>query len=666
MIEKLTELKGIGEKRAELLLKLGINSPIDLLYYAPRRYIDFTHIRKIQDVENGESCALCVAVTSPPRYAATTKGLKLIIGAAKDDTGKITLSWFNQPYMINAYKTDDILYIYGRVDVKGSTKRISSPIVYKTNPLLVPVYSLKKGITQKLIRDAVKSALSCCTESIIETLPDYMLEKYKLISLQQALYSLHFPKDIDSLNSAKKRLAFEDMLLFRIAINYMRLKRCKQSGIAFNTDGLFEAYINKLSFTLTDGQINAIIETDMKKPHQMNRLVQGDVGCGKTAVAMYAMFVAYKNNMQSVLLAPTEILANQHYESLCKIMPADKVVLLTGSMSKKAKADAYSKIENGDYSFITGTHALLQSELKFARLGLLICDEQQRFGVEQRTKLQNTKYSPDVLIMSATPIPRTLALVLYGDLDISQISQLPKGRQPIKTRIVPPDKRIDMYKYIAKEANFGKQAYVVCPQIENLDGISQTENVTDLFDELHSLLDAKIGLLHGKMKAADKASAIQKFKNGETNILISTTVIEVGVDIPNAVNMVIESADMFGLSQLHQLRGRIGRGKLSGYCFLVSERGSECERLKALTSTTNGFEISEKDLELRGPGQFLGSEQHGVSELAMLSLACDMDTLNNAKQAADVLITSEYNENTQELINRARRKFANSIDFPAN
>lgn len=665
MIEKLTDIKGIGEKRADALSKLGVSTPMELLRLSPRRYMDFTNLRKLHDAENGEVCAYYVRAISAPRYAASVKGMKLVTCRVEDESGSASLTWFNQTYMVNAFHANDMIYLYGRMDIKASSRRIASPVVYKKNPFIVPVYPLKRGISQSVLLSAMKACLSSCKGFIEETLPQHLIDKYDLMPLENALFSIHFPQDSSKLAAAKRRLAFEDMLLFRLAVNYIRIKRKKQAGISFNTNGCLKEYSDKLPFTLTDGQKTVIhdITNDMNSPHAMNRLVQGDVGSGKTAVAMYAMFVAVKNGMQAVLVAPTEILAKQHYDSLCKIVDSKKVCLLTGSMTKKEKTAIYSKIADGTYKYITGTHALLQPEVKFSNIGIVVCDEQQRFGVQQRAVLQQKGLSPDVLVMSATPIPRTLAIVLYGDLDVSQIKEMPKNRRPVKTRIVPQDKRLSMYRYIEDEAISGKPAYVVCPQIENDSDDYPIETVKEVYSELCSLLSVKIGLLHGKMKSQEKTDAIESFRSGETKILVSTTVIEVGVDIPGAVNMVIESADRFGLSQLHQLRGRIGRGSLAGYCFLLSDRNSGTERLRALASSSDGFKIAEKDLELRGPGQFLGSQQHGASELAMLCLAGDISTLSAAKEAADDLMMSQYSEKTKLLLECALSKFDISVSY---
>lgn len=657
MIEKLTDIKGIGEKRAELLKSLGVETPQELLCYAPSRYMDFTHINKLAEANDGEVGAFCVEVLGRPQIVRA-KGLQLVICRVADSTGKAQITWFNQPYRAGAYKEGETIYLYGKADVKGNTRKFSSPSVYKENPVIVPVYPLKRGITQSLLRNTIRELICACRGSIAETLPQNVLEKYSLMGYEKALFALHFPGNTDDIASAKRRMAFEDMMLFRTAMNYMRIKRKKTAGIAFNTKGVLSKYKKMLSFELTEGQLDVIadIERDMGSAHAMNRLVQGDVGSGKTAVAMYAMRVAAENGMQAALLAPTEILAVQHFTTLCNTFGSESVCLLTGSNTKKQKMRIYEQIASGEYLYIVGTHALLQEGLEFKNLGLLVCDEQQRFGVEQRTALKKKGRAADVLVMSATPIPRTLALVLYGDVDVSKINGMPKGRQKVRTRIVPSLKRIEMYKYLEREAAEGRQVYVVCPQIEDEEGELTAENVTAVHKELSALLSVNVGILHGKMRAAEKNEAIDRFRSGEIKILVSTTVIEVGVDVPSAAHMVIESAERFGLSQLHQLRGRIGRGAVAGYCFLLSDKGTECERLEALVRTSDGFEIAERDLELRGPGQFLGSVQHGESELAQLVPACDMETLIAAKEAADALMIGE-NEFASEIVTRALKEF---------
>ena len=656
MIEKLTDIKGIGEKRAENFRKLGINTPDDLLRYLPRRYMDFSALTKLRDARAGECAAFCAEITTRPTLVRA-KGYQIVTCRVEDGTGKAQISWFNQPYILSAYHDGDVIYFFGTPDIKGKTLRFSSPKVYKQNPVIVPIYPAKAGIKQSMIVNAVKAVLTDAGGEIEETLPERILKKYDLMPLAEAILSVHFPQSTSDLVKAKTRLAFEDMLLFRVALNLMRLRRKKRSGIAYDTRGVLAEYMTRLPFELTPGQTDVIaqIEKDMQSPHAMNRLVQGDVGSGKTAVAMYAMSIAAKNGYQSVLLAPTEILAAQHYATLTRTFGDGRVALLTGGMTAKQKRTIYADVEAGKYEFITGTHALLQAGLNFSRLGLIICDEQQRFGVEQRAVLMKKAVTADVLVMTATPIPRTLAMVIYGDMDVSQIKGMPKGRQRVKTRIVPEDKRDDMYKYLEREAKEGRQAYVVCPQIENEEGEETSENVKDVYSELCAELSVPVGLLHGKMKAKEKEAAVEKFRSGETKILVSTTVIEVGVDVPSAVNMVIENASCFGLSQLHQLRGRIGRGSEAGYCFLVSDNRDN-DRLNALVSTNDGFVIAEKDLSLRGPGQFLGTVQHGESELAMLSLACDMETLTNAKEAADELFI-RADDYTEQIVKRAVARF---------
>jgi len=658
MTEKLTDIKGVGPKTEESLHKLGIFTPDALLRYIPRRYIDFSVITKLKDARNGECAAFCAEIVTGPTMIRT-KGYRITTCGVDDGSAKATITWFNQPYIMNNFRNGDVIYLFGTPEIQGRTCKINSPKAYKKNPVIIPVYPSKAGIRQSMISSAVREVLKDTENTICETLPESMLKRYGLTGLYDALRAVHFPSSQDELYNAKRRLAFEDMLLFRVALNMMRLQRKKSRGISFSTAGVFEKYIKKLPFELTAGQTEVIrqIEADMHKPQMMNRLVQGDVGSGKTAVAMYAMYTAAENGCQSALLAPTEILAEQHYDTLCRTFGKERVCLLTGSLTPKQKKILYEKTEQGEFTYIVGTHALLQAKLNFCNLGLIVCDEQHRFGVEQRAALQKKAANADVLIMSATPIPRTLALVMYGDLDVSQIKGMPSGRQRVRTRIVPGAKRKDMYAYLEKEAAMGRQVYVVCPQIENDEGVETNENVKDVYKELCAQLSVPVGLLHGKMKSAEKAQAVDDFRSGKVSVLVSTTVIEVGVDVPSAVNMVIENADRFGLSQLHQLRGRIGRGKEAGYCFLVSDSGSDNDRLSALCSTSDGFVIAEQDLKLRGPGQFLGTHQHGESELAMLSLACDMQTLTDAKEAADSLFT-EANDMTQEIVARAMERYS--------
>ena len=660
MIEKLTDIKGIGPKKAQQLEKLGIMSPEDLLYYYPRRYIDFTVITPLKEARNHECGAFCACIVKHPSLIRA-KGYQIVNCKVDDGTGTAQIVWFNQLYILQLFREGDTVFFFGTPEIQGRTIKFNSPKTYKKDPVIIPVYPSKSGIKQSFIISAVREVMNSCGDDIRETLSQRIIQKYNLMSYHDALFTMHFPQSVEDLQAAKRRIAFEDMLLFRVAVNVIRLNRQKKAGIQFDTKGILSAYKKRLPFELTDGQKSVIsdIESDMSAAHAMNRLIQGDVGSGKTAVAMYAMAVAAKNGYQSALLAPTEILAQQHYKTLCNTFNPDTVLLLTGSMTAKQKRIARADIAEGKVLFVIGTHALLQGSVEFSNLGLIICDEQQRFGVEQRAALTEKGNTADVIVMTATPIPRTLALCLYGDMDVSQIHGMPAGRQKVKTRIVPESKRADMYKYLENEAKEGRQAYVVCPQIENEEGIVMNENVTDVYDELKSTLDVSIGLLHGKMKPAEKEKAIADFRTGDIRILVSTTVVEVGVDVPSAVNMVIEKADSFGLSQLHQLRGRIGRGKEAGYCFLVTTKADN-ERLKALCETTDGFEIAEKDLALRGPGQFLGTEQHGESELYALSLACDMETLESAKEAADELFVAE-DEMTEQIVARAMKRFDKGI-----
>jgi ATP-dependent DNA helicase RecG len=651
----LTSIKGLGEKRIALLNSMGVYSSMDLLKLLPKSYIDFTNQKTISEVQDGELAALTLTVVNPPKFARSYLGKRVIVCKVKDSTGEMYLYWFNQPYMAGKYAAGQRIYAYGRVDAKKG-KRLASPTVFLQKPDILPVYSVKKGISQALMRDIVKQALVICKSECEETLPKEILARYSLMSYYEAISELHNPTSADRLKQAKKRLVFEELILFRIAQSLARQIRYNKFAPALNTSNVLEFLQSRFAFSLTNGQHKVIseVKADIEKHMPMNRLVQGDVGSGKTVIAIYALLAAGFSGYQAAFLAPTEILAAQHYQTLKRFVN-DEVCLLTGSVKKAEKLKIYEKIASGEIKYVVGTHALLQAGVTFRNLALIVCDEQQRFGVAQRAALISKgaeNFYPHVLVMSATPIPRTLALVMYGDLDVSILNEMPHGRQKTKTYIVKTSKRADMYEYIESQAKSGEQCYVVCPQIDSDDEYS-TISVIDTYEELKAMLDIPVGLLHGKMSAKNKQSAIEDFKAGKTKVLVSTSVIEVGVDIPNANIMVIESANRFGLSQLHQLRGRVGRGNKQSYCFLLSSNDSECERLKALTSTSNGFEIAQKDLELRGAGELLGGKQHGETELESLAIKADYETICLAKQVTD----SEF-LHSEKLINRCYERFS--------
>lgn len=490
-----------------------------------------------------------------------------------------------------------------------------------------------------------------------ETLPEDFRAQHGLCGIRQALCDVHFPKDMPSLSAARRRLSFEDMLYYLLAIALLKRERLGREGIAFDTSGVREDFIENLPFPPTGAQARVLkeIEEDMARERPMNRLVQGDVGSGKTILAFYALKVAVNSGYQGALMAPTEILAQQHYAHLQGLF-GDSVCILRGGMKTKEREQIYERIRAGDAMVVVGTHALLQSGLEFHKLGVVITDEQHRFGVRQRAQIANKgEKMPDVLIMSATPIPRTLAMILYGDLDLSVLDELPPGRRPIMTRVVPDEKRIDMYGFIKKQSMAGTQAYVVCPLVEHSDTM-EVKSAQEVFEELASMLpELRIALLHGRMASAKKEAAIEAFRTGELQVLVSTTVVEVGVDVPNATVMVIENADRFGLAQLHQLRGRVGRGAEQSFCFLLGgSMGETAERrLEIMTKTNDGFLIAQRDLELRGPGEFLGTRQHGMDELHAAQMAADMDVLFEAQRAAQTLIDEGETLGNAQIFARA-------------
>lgn len=645
----LTNIRGIGPKRSEQLNALGITGVTELLRYLPRDHIDYSVRTPVASLHEGAMQAVFVRIMTEPKTFRLA-GMTVISVRASDETGEVTLKWFNQPYRRTQVRVGMQVYASGRVTVKKG-RAMLNPALTDELPGIVPVYPLTKGINQRTVRDAVYAALQANRDTIAETLPEPILDKYGLCSLQSALWQVHFPASKELLQSARRRLDFEDMLCYLLAVETERCERRRRVGVRFRIDGMTEAYQKLLPFRLTGAQERAIgeIERDMADGAPMNRLLQGDVGSGKTAVAFYALFVAAQNGKQGVLLAPTEILAHQHYAQASKLF-GERAVLLTGGMKKRERDMILSKIASGKAACIVGTHALFQDDVRFSELSLIITDEQHRFGVHQRAAIQEKGISPDVLVMSATPIPRTLALLLYGDLDVSVIDELPPGRKPIKTRIIGDKKRVDMYRYLANEAKAGRQTYVVCPLIDTNEEID-APSVESIHKALKVLLpETRIAVLTGRMKDAEKNRIIEAFRTGETDFLVSTTVVEVGVHVEHACYMVIEGADRFGLSQLHQLRGRVGRGSEQAYCFLLGQSSETAEeRMRILTETNDGFEIANRDLLLRGPGDFLGTRQHGDGDASLLSHASDMQLLQTAKEAARDVMELPNDANNEVL-----------------
>jgi ATP-dependent DNA helicase RecG len=546
-------------------------------------------------------------------------------------------------------------------------KKLINPSFSAGLPGIVPIYTISKGLTQRQMRESIRSAINMLSGSLKDPLPESFRQRYSLCELNYALENIHFPTSQEVLEQAKRRLAFEDMLYFMLAMSLLKPIRLGQKGIAFDVSGAKEAFINKLDYTPTDAQRRVIdeIAADMRSEKRMNRIIHGDVGSGKTMLALFALSIALKNGYQGVMMAPTDILASQHYINASRFFK-NGVYLLKGGMKKSERDEIYEFISNGQAKIIIGTHALIQDELKFFRLGLVITDEQHRFGVRQRAAIEGKGDTPDTLVMSATPIPRTLALIIYGDLDVSLLDELPPGRKPIKTYLVPEHKRGAMYEFIKKQIENGHQAYIVCPLIDESEALGTVKSATELFNELKEgrFCEENIALLHGKLNAADKTRIISAFNDGGLKVLVSTTVVEVGIDVANATVMVIESADRFGLAQLHQLRGRVGRGAEESYCFMLSGTSTPetLERLRTLVNNSDGFAIAQKDLELRGPGEFLGTHQHGIDELNMASLLKDMTLVSQAQAAAAYILSGAASKTEKDVIvntvmKRYRKKF---------
>ncbi len=612
MLSELQSIKGIGEKRARQLNQLGVHTPEELIEYLPRDYIDYSHVYAVSDIRDGAFCAIQVKILSQASLFSY-HGVTLVSVRAGDESGEIKLTWFNQPYRRAQIQVGQRLYACGRVSIKKGACLLN-PSLQGTLPGILPVYPSVKGVSQRLIRDAVIASLKANWEKIPETLPLALLSEYSLCSRKLALRHAHFPSNSDMLRVARRRLDFERALLYQIAVDEQIRQRNNGGGIAFDVSGLRARFLEKIPFPLTAAQSRVLdeLDADMRRSIPMNRLLQGDVGSGKTVVALYALCIAAANGWQGAFLAPTEILAQQHFAQVRAIF-GDAAVLLTGSMRREAREVSLTRIQDGSALCAVGTHALLQGSVRFCRLGLVVTDEQHRFGVRQRAVMEEKGLKPDVLVMSATPIPRTLALLLMSDLELSVLDEMPPGRKPVITRIVPESKRDAMYRYLAQRALEGVQSFVVCPFIdepETMDGMS----VDKLTKELKKMLPkTRVAMLHGRMPEPKQQAVVHDLQAGEIDVLVCTTLIEVGVHLPRAGVMVIENAERFGLAQLHQLRGRVGRSELQAYCFLLSNSDSAqaLERLKIMTETNDGFVIAEKDRQLRGSGDFLGVRQHG-------------------------------------------------------
>lgn len=643
-------IKGVGDVRLSLLNKLGVSTLGELITYYPRAYEDWSKISDIFTLQPGDSVCIRGKLIVPPAMQRTKSGC-LVKTIASDSTGIINIIFFNNKYIQNQLHEGETYLFYGRVSADAYLNReMLSPKFVKLsneNQPLLPVYRQTAGLNSAAIQKIMKNALEKAKGAVIDPLPEYLIKKHSLMPLYDAICQMHFPSDEESFRRAKSRLIFEELLYLQLGMGMLRTGRHLYTAVRVKDD-YTEEFAAHLPFKMTNAQIRCINDCmrDMQSDEPMNRLIQGDVGSGKTAVAAALIYSAVKNGWQCALMAPTEVLAKQHAQSMKTLLGDNfNVELLTGAVTKKEKDRIKSDLISGKTDLLIGTHAIIQDSVQFCRLGLVITDEQHRFGVKQRARLSGKGRNPHTLVMSATPIPRTLALIVYGDLDVSVIDELPLGRQPIETYCVPSSYHKRIYNFIRKHVAEGRQVYVVCPAIDENEDNTGVTAAAEYYEQLKKDVfpDLNLGLLHGKMKNAEKNAVMDAFSSGDIDILVSTVVIEVGVDVPNAALMVIENADRFGLSQLHQLRGRIGRGQFKSTCILVSDSQNEetKQRLNVICKTTDGFKIADKDLELRGPGDFLGERQHGLPELKVASLSDDTNLLFSAKEQAENILLAD-------------------------
>ena len=647
-------IKGIGEQRAKALNKLGITTLRDLISWFPRKYDDRRQARRIADLVPGESACVAAMIAAEPKVSHIRKGMDLIKVRAVDETGMLDITFFNQTWLKSQLIQGETYIFYGKAEGNLLRKTMASPIVEREGRgeftgRIVPIYPLTAGVSQLILSRSIRQGLDACADILPDALPDQVRQDHHLCRIGYAYENIHFPEDETALDLARRRLAFEELFFFTIGLQRLRSRRETVRVEPCGNVDMAEFY-HALPFTLTEAQRRCVEEAlgDMRSGQPMNRLCQGDVGSGKTMVAAACVYFMVKNGRQAALMAPTEILAQQHYNGLAPLLEnmGIRCALLTGSTKAAVKRSIAAQLAAGEIDFAIGTHALITEGVAYADLGLVVTDEQHRFGVAQRAALAAKGQHPHTLVMSATPIPRTLALILYGDLDVSVIDQLPPGRQPIETYAVPGSYHPRVYNFIRKLVAEGRQAYIVCPMVEENDELpDERKAVTAYAQKLQAEVfpDLKVAFVHGKMKAKEKDAVMVAFAAHETDILVSTTVIEVGVDVPNAAVMVIENAERFGLSQLHQLRGRVGRGKHQSYCILISDNQNEetKQRLKVMTKTADGFKIAEEDLRLRGPGDFFGERQHGLPGLRIADIGCDTQLLKEAQQAAEELLARD-------------------------
>lgn len=640
-------VKGVGEKKAQLLNKLGIYSLEDLIHYYPRKYENWSETTTVANAPVDENVFIKATMITPIKESLIRKGLTLYKCNFTDGENVINVTIFNNKYLAKSLRTFDDYVLYGKVEKSFTKASMSSPQIERLENAtgIHPIYPATERLNSKAIAKAVKAALEKIG-AIEETLSDEILNKYKLCPLDWAIKQIHFPDNMENVEIARHRLIFDELLSLQIGLLKLKSKKNTENHLPLKEDFSQEIY-SLLPFKPTNAQKKAVSEciNDMLGDKAMNRLIQGDVGSGKTAVAAAVMYSTVKSGYQAAMMAPTEILATQHFDSLSKLFEGCniKIALLTGATKAKDKRTIKEALMNGEIDIVVGTHALIQNDVEFKSLALVITDEQHRFGVEQRASLAMKGDNPHLMVMSATPIPRTLGLIIYGDLDISIINELPPGRQSIRTDVVNSTYHERIYAFIKKAVNDGRQAYIVCPLVDDSENdlISAKEYAEKLASTVFK--GYNLGLLHGKMKPKEKEAVMNAFSRGDVNILVSTTVVEVGVDVPNATIMLIENADRFGLSQLHQLRGRVGRGKDKSYCILVSDSKGELtrERLKVMKETGDGFKIADYDLKTRGPGDFFGKRQHGLPNLVIADMLKDMDTLKCCQACAHEILSKD-------------------------
>ncbi len=650
-------VKGVGPNRVKLLNKLNIYTLKDLITYYPRNYEDRSVITKLSNVKDGEKYTIEVTALTDVnvRYINRNRSFQKLL--VKDETDNCIITWFNQPYVKDNIKRGEKYRFYGKITKKNGVIEMNSPTYdsisnTKNTGKIIPIYPLTNSLKQNNLRKIIENGIKLVENKLPETLPSNYLEKYNLLDINTATKEIHFPETFSDFQNARKRLVFDELLSMQLGLLALRSENESEiKGIKYSKEVEMSDVINNLPFKLTKAQLRVLedINKDMENEKPMNRLLQGDVGSGKTIVSMVSAYKAVKSGYQVAVLAPTMILAKQHLQNFKNILEQYGIVCeaLVGGMTAKKKKELLEKVASGEVNILIGTHAILEENVVFKNLGFVVTDEQHRFGVKQRAKIVSKGNNPDVLVMTATPIPRTLALILYGDLDISIIDELPPNRKKVETYAVSKRYEERVNEFVKKEVRNGRQAYIVCPLVEEGEDESTAnlKAVTELYEKYKNDIfkDFKVEYLHGKMKSKEKDEIMNRFKAGEIQILISTTVIEVGVDVPNASIMVIENAERFGLAQLHQLRGRVGRGEYASYCILKYNGGNDIvrQRMEIMTKTDNGFTIAEKDLQLRGSGEFFGTKQHGIPEFKIANLFQDMEELKEVQALAIEIIEKD-------------------------